>query len=113
MAADTDSSNYTGFIEVDAGLPSFEGIKSSISPYGPLKNVIRVVKSIDRTTGKVVNVVDCYCPSVTLTALATEIKGKGYANLETGSQIRCANGIACKVGAPGTDTWSNLLLAPA
>ena len=113
MAADTDSSNYTGFLEVEPGLPAAEAIKSSISPYGPLKNILRIAKSIDRTTNQVVTVVDCYCPSVTLTAGATEIKGKGYANLPIGSQIRCANGIAVKAGAPGTDTWSNLLLAPA
>lgn len=113
MAADTDSSNYTGFLEVEPGLPAAEAIKSSLSPYGPLKNILRIAKSIDRTTNQVVTVVECYCPSVTLTGSsdAALIVGKGYANLPIGSIIRCANGLAYKTAAPGTDTWKIQVIA--
>lgn len=109
MTAATDSSNYTGFLEMDTGLPAIESIKSSISPYGPLKNILRVVKSTDRTTNQPVAIVDLYCPTVTLTSGAAEVESAGYANLAPGSQIRCANGIAVKVGAVGTDTWASIL----
>ena len=109
MTAITDSSNYTGFIDMDAGLAAREGVKSSISPYGPLKNIIRAARSTERSTNRPVYIYDLVCPTVTLTSGASEVESAGYANLEPGSQIRCANGIAVKVGAVGTDTWASIL----
>lgn len=109
MSAATDSSNYTGFLEMDAGLPAIESFKSSLTPFGPLKNITRTIKSTDRTTNQPVIIVDCWAPSQTLAAAGVGVVGAGYANLQPGSKVWCANGVAIKTGAAGTDTWLSIL----
>ena len=105
MTAVTDQTAFLGFAEVQAGYAAKQGIKSSISPYNVLDNVLRFHTAMDATTKAKIIVADLYCPSVTLAAGAAAVEGAGYANLGKGSTIRCANGTAYKTGDAGTDTW--------
>lgn len=109
MSAVTDQTAYLGFADLQSGYAAKQFIKSSISPFNVLDNVLRIAVTTDATTKAKHVIADLWCPSVTLAAGAAAVEGAGYANLAAGSTIRCANGIAYKDGATGTDTWTAII----
>ena len=109
MTAVTDQTQFLGFADVDTGVAAQQFLKSSISPYNVLDNVLFARKAMDGTTKAIVTVAVVYCPSVTLAAGGAAMEGAGYANLDRGSIALCANGIGFKDGVAGTDTWTAII----
>lgn len=109
MTAVTDQTDYTGFTEIHSGYAAKQFIKSSISPFNVLDNVMDFSVTQHGTTKARSFVARLWCPSVTLAAGGAAMEGAGYANLARGSIAYCANGIAFKDGDTGTDTWTSII----
>ena len=108
MATATTDQKMLGIMEFPAGPATKDLLVRSDDKTIPLRNVIRSFR-VTLASGVTVVVADLYAPSVTLAAGGAAVEGLGYANLGIGSTVRCANGMAHKDGAPGTDTWTAML----
>ena len=104
-----DQTKFGGFLDADLGYAAKQFLKSSISPYNVLDNVIDAKRFVDLTTKAVKVLARVYSPTTTLAAAGAGIVGGGYANLAIGSRVECANGTAIKTGDVGTDTWVSLI----
>lgn len=109
MTAVTDQTQYLGFNEMDTGYAGKQFIKSSISPFNTLDNVIWAKRIMDGTSKTVRVLAELWCPSVTIAAGAAAVTGTGYANFAIGTRIICSNGAAVKSGDVGVDTWLALV----
>ena len=104
-----DQTKYLGFADVGSGYAAKQLLKSSISPYNVLDNVIEAKRIMEASTKATKVLAKFWCPGVTLAAAGVGIVNSGLANFAIGSRAYCANGIAIKTGDMGVDTWVSVI----